>query len=91
MECLKQYVIPENVQRIHFNSEFLNIDDARSSESDYISALSTMVYLEELANSEQIQEFNIKQVQMQFHTDNIVKFTRTVNILQYNFEFKIYP
>lgn len=80
MECLKQYVIPEKVQRIDFNSEFLNIDDARSSESDYISALSAMIYMEELAHSEQVQKFNIKNGQIQFHTDNIVKFTRTVNI-----------
>lgn len=79
MECLKQYEIPENIQRIGIDSKFLNIDEARSNESDYISALSAMIYLEEMANSKQVQQYNIKEAQMIFHMDNIFKTTRTVS------------
>lgn len=80
MESLTPYVIPENIRRIDFNSKFLNIDEARSSESDYISALSAMIYMEELANSVQLQQYNIQKAQIQLHLNNIVKTTRTVNI-----------
>lgn len=81
MEHFKQYEIPENVKKIDVNSKFLNIDEARSSESNYISALSAMIYMEEIANSVQVQHYNIKNAQMDFHMKNIFKTIRSVSIL----------
>lgn len=82
MNHLKPYEIPEHIQS-GIDAEFLNIDEARSNDSDYISSLKAMIHMEELANSGEVHQYNIKNAQIQFHMDNIFKTTRTVSITQH--------
>lgn len=71
MKPLKMYTIPANICAIQFNgdrSEFERLQSLlskfRKREADYLELFTAMIHLEEAANSQHIQKFNMKSVNL---------------------------
>lgn len=79
MGYLKPHAIPENIKNVGIKSTFLNMSESRLSEMDYITAMSSMIYLEELENSNQLQHYSIKNAELQHSMGKLFKTTRTVS------------
>lgn len=76
MSQLKSYVIPNDIKEIaslkiesqDFQKYKEQMNSSRSKSMLYIQALTSLLHLEELANSKRVQEFNLENVQLKLHS-----------------------
>lgn len=76
MSQLKSYVIPNDIKEIaslkiesqDFQKYKEQMNSSRSKSMLYIQALTSLLHLEELANSKRVQEFNLDNVKLKLHS-----------------------
>lgn len=88
MMNFKVYEIPSDIQELEFEQKRSNlhgfktlIDRLRSDEDSYISAFTTLLHMDEAANSTSIRQFDLQNIQMKTHSsvDNIFKIVYDVS------------
>lgn len=75
MENFNRYRIPVNIQKLEYHKDTACMDDfeiliakCRHDETSYIEAFTTMIYMEQAANSAGLRDFNLQNVDISLHS-----------------------